>query len=1417
MAISPRAIGAPSSASSTSAIFVATPAGYTWQSGDRSFLFGFSKPHTATISAGLSGWTHLGTFTGGAGTAANDVGEMAVHIYYRDDDPGAGPTINFSASGSHSAIIHVFKADSGWADVPTPTSGSDTTDVGGAYSAAGSTNLNLDPGDVCLAVHAGPTDAGTVRPETLTASGATLLGRSVLSDLAATAGTDHRARVMCADVFSGSSSAGPVHEYTMNVATSSGVTAFIRLRENTPEVPDFATEIMADSPLIWWRLNGMALDENDSSGNGNHAQNITSVTRGQTGVSSRLFEAVVPTGTATAGGTVPDSGTLDVADVTMVVVAKTTPTGAFQWFGGKYGVSGGNQSIALRMNTSDQLQIMFRVDSDVNPTGYEYTGSIDFADDNWHIFHVTWGSGTDTLTLYIDGVEAQTWSVPGTSMYVGTGAVFFGSREPGGDMVDAIDEFAFFGTELSGARISAHSVALGFSDPNLVQGGFASETDSVLAGVSHITISGELSEETDSTISGSISQTVVGGFATESDESLAGFTSIIVVGNLIDETDEALTGSLLISFLINGGQSSESDEALAGSVEEGLSVITGDQTQETDQALSGTVEGTYISGTAVEADTAFTGFTYQPYVGSQATETDTALTGNVLSPVVYSGGQASEADTTFAGEVFFSVTSTIEASGEGNAQIWPVVIATVERNRVGGRYRTGVAVATWEPEIVPPPYVGTRKMVIAQQFFPPVIEGTQPVYTPTFKKEIEYRTRILVDGWDVSWFRGVATPIPSFEMGEPLGWGVATLSFPQIIPTYEKIGIGDLRWLRPGSRVKLQRVNDDTNEIIRTDYIGVVVGLNVNGGELTCDVGGQLTGRATLRDKQPPLVQRREDIGEVVADRIRLLGLSHRPPLGRNTDIKIQRFGGQSDLEHLQEAISLAVNNDGDQWTVMPNDKGIYHTYLKDYDTIDGTAYCDDTRVVADLKRDIAEEPNRVYASGITKEGMIIKFGAYPGLLKSRQSPYPFNDGRSFGQGTDNEDTDTGDGIGVMIWRLIAMGYMDYRVPVGTYDSEVTEAIEDLQRDVDLPVTGNMNKKTWAALYDISATGYSLRKSVILPAAQTSKTRKWRRTASGSVLARNPNYDKHTLVVDRTVEMGNGIKKRQMRRWAKRTLSHGDNWIGTITIHTGAIVAGEHEPGMPIDEILRARDIRPGMNIWLPLFDGGTLVHVSGVSVAEDDGPVTLIVDTKARDVMEAWEVIQRNRDSRQTPMRSFLRQRRASQMSKDRITYDEVGGIIDDAVACEADSWTVFPVVASQAGSIQRLRIELGNPCEFAMAVFGKRIRPRKLRDMVGNPLLREAKTRWDNETVRRKLENDYVMLYAAGSNDDPCGYYPKNKSENPNADVTGIWKDDAGFDYVSFHNESDPGSVLWVAVWTEQNTKIVPGRIMWPLSEEY
>lgn len=742
-----------------------------------------------------------------------------------------------------------------------------------------------------------------------------------------------------------------------------------------------------------------------------------------------------------------------------------------------------------------------------------------------------------------------------------------------------------------------------------------------------------------------------------------------------------------------------------------------------------------------------------------------------------------------------------------------------EANRAGGRVREGVGTATWEPDVAPLPAgleLGAH-VVSAQAIGPVTIGGARPLYEVDHAELPAHRDRIVVGGVDVTYFRGAPTPFPGFGLTEPLMYGPTALTFPQVAACFEEPGVGALSWCKLGKAVKIQRVDATTGEVVATDYRGVVVGYDTSGAELRVSVGGEATGRAALRNKQIPLVAFRHDIGRYAWRAIEQLGLRFQPRLGPTTGIKLHRLGGMGHLEYLTELCARAWTRDGTQWTIMPGADGVYRMQRKDRTTIDGVAYCDDASVVASLARDASEEPNRVFATGVTPEGKLVRFGAYPGLKQTDPAPYPFDDHRDFGVGTTNGATDTGDGITVMLQHLMVMKYLDVEDMPGGYDNRAARAIEDLQADADLPETGTMTWETWRALYDLSATGFSLRWSRILPAAEKPAVRRFRRSASGAVIGRNPNHDPHRLVVDHNVDFGSGHTHAEMREWARAEVAESqDAWVGTLTFHTGALLVGTYPdptgtPTVTPADVLRARDLRPGMNLSLPRFAGGITVHVSAVKVGQD-GTVSCDVDTRARDAMKVWEVIARNRESRQSPARIWRREYRSSKVTKDSIgVWDQVAGVLGDDIPCEAQRWTVFPVVAGQEGTVRSLRIRTNPDAEYVVAVFGKRIGRGQLRSLVGNPLTKPGTKAWAKETVRDQLE-DHFLLYVAGDYENPCGYFPKAKEgENDDGEsggppLTGRWEDDAGFSYHTFEQP-----VLYVAVFPDRDTVIPAGRIMW------
>lgn len=846
--------------------------------------------------------------------------------------------------------------------------------------------------------------------------------------------------------------------------------------------------------------------------------------------------------------------------------------------------------------------------------------------------------------------------------------------------------------------------------------------------------------------------------------------------------------------------------------------------------------------------------------------------------------------------VGITAAAAFTGSGTLSAEVSTVAI-TDTSNRVGGRRRSGYGIATWTPAVVPPPagIVLGESRVVALSRGAVTMNGTQPTFTETTAEALGHRDRIIVGGKDVTYFRDVRTPRPPYQLAEPLLYGVGSLALPQVTAWAEvddgtndpDVVVSGAPWLRKHKTVLVQRV-DAAGNVVATDYRGIIIGFDARGDNLVCELGGEASGRAALREKQIPLFSAKWDIGRLAWAAVKDLGLPFSPRVGPTTGIKVAKFGGTGFLDYTSQLCAKAWTRAGNQFTIMPGTDGVYRMARKDTTTIHGTVYIDGARTVGDLRRDTAEEPNRIFVTGVTPEGQRIRFGVYPGLKQGdpKDYRYPFDDNRNFSAGTTDAETDTGDGVTVMMFHLSITGYLDVPDQPGGYDADVTTAIRELQDDVDLPVTGTMTPATWRRLFDLDKTGFSLRGSQIEPAAQKSATRKWIRTGSGAIVARNPNYDPRVLPTDRVIDMGTGHTRAQMREFARTVLvaASEPNVVGTITFHTGAMVAGAHTPGDPIVSLLRSRDLRPGMNLKVPHSAFGPLVvHVSGINVSED-GTVSATVDTRARDAMEVWEVIERNRESRRDPARQWRRAHRSSGMVKDGVTeWDEVGGLLGDKVTLNAHRWRVFEVVAGQAGTVAQLMVETNPNAEYVMAVFGKNIPAKRLQRKIGNPfdvtahvssitvddggsgytsaptvavtggatasavvsggkvvrvnvgnpgsaytsapsvsfsggggsgasatahVSETGSDRWSDPQVQRDLD-DHLLLYVAGSNEEPCGYFPRKKlndAGNPSgAPLTGRWEDDAGFGYFT-----DKARVLYVAVYADRDTHIPAGRIM-------
>lgn len=733
-------------------------------------------------------------------------------------------------------------------------------------------------------------------------------------------------------------------------------------------------------------------------------------------------------------------------------------------------------------------------------------------------------------------------------------------------------------------------------------------------------------------------------------------------------------------------------------------------------------------------------------------------------------------------------------------------------NRVAGRVRSGYGDFQWAPAVVAPPLpMVVHNYDTAVAFSAPEFRADGSVKPLTVVKahKARYRQQLIVGGKDVTFFRGSPSPF-SYRLIEPLLYGAGSIDFPQIAGALEHIGVGKLAWLAKGKPVTIRSIDTETGEVVSNDdYRGFVSDINIDGSGLRVDLGGEVSGRASLTIKHVPTFRGHGDAGRRWYDVIKDHATSPvLPRLGPNTGIRIINFGGMSALDFLNELGAKTVNEDGEQWTTERVD-GVWRYRKKNLTTKHFTVYADDARMVLSVASAISEEPNRIFADGVTEEGRRWAFTDYPGLIEGDAAPYPFNNtSTTFGLGTTDADTDTGDGVAVMIHRLIITGLLDRRDSDGFFDSDVRRAVRQLQDRAGIAVTGVVNLATWRKLYDLDATGFTTNGAVRRPAAQLSRVRPWNLTSSGAIAERNPSFDRSVVPVEHAISVGPGFTPSQGRDFARTKLVPSPNWVGTLTMHL-APIRGEHNYGDPLTsaDLMPGRSVRPGMNVWVPNFQGGTLFHVSGVEVPAD-GPVVLTVDTRARDTMEAWQVIQRNRESRVNPARAWVRQNRSSQMTKDALQgWDIKAGITSDRQL--RAGWNVIEVIGGDEGTVQRIKARLSPAREFAIWVTGRKITPKWCKARVEFPLSKAGTARFNSPAVRNSME-DKILLYSAGGFEAECGYWPHPRQDEETgetiaAPLTGKWQDDAGFSYRTF---SDP--VLYVAIWVPSATVLPKQTLM-------
>jgi len=891
-----------------------------------------------------------------------------------------------------------------------------------------------------------------------------------------------------------------------------------------------------------------------------------------------------------------------------------------------------------------------------------------------------------------------------------------------------------------------------------------------------------------------------------------------------------------------------------------ISVVSGDgltergvlyagQTQATESAVTtdphyefgtGTATGSrYLSGVSLDSVTVSSGDRLVVELGARLR---TATTGSNLArlrfgdPVIYNDLPLLPDEPTSVGRPWIEFSDTLPLPAPpanltmdgtitpptGAIGVWPQPepVGTGDAFPDDGIDLGGDAVVEFDGPVASPPATAAPLARDVAYVIDAVdlTAGLVPTVTERHQVKPMDRHRVIVGGTDVTYLRGATTPMPTYQLLDPWSYGTATLTFPQIVPCYEpeQLGVGDLAWCVEGAAVKIQRVDPTANTVVATDWRGFVAAININGGALTLTLAGEALGRATNTWQPTPIYHAERDLGRHIWGSIALR--CHLPFSvygGPVTGVRRYRDGGMWVSECVNGYLAETQLVSGARRTLRFDETTRrWDIPVKDTVTVAATVYLDKARYVSDLASDLSEKPNQIYGNAVTVNGQRFNNAKAPNLRVGDPVPYPMTGGTPFGQGTVDGDTDSGSGITAMIHRLAGAGYLEFLDAPGGYDADATSAIRALQRDAGLNVTGVMNPATWDALWDTDITGFTWTRAGILPMAERSQVRKWNYSATGAVLARNPSYDPDVVVVSRAIDFPPGFTKQQVRAFTASELWDGQPmWTGSIDVVDVAVVRGTHNPGDPLDpaDVMNVRELRPGTNLWLPTFQGGTLVHLVAVDV-QSPTRARLTVDTHARDAAEVWEIISRNRESRRSRHRAWLADYRGSMRTKDSTTgWLDFAGIIEgDGVTLKGKTWNVFLVPAGEEGSIRRQRYRTNPNAEFCVALFGREVTVEALNRRIPKPLT-DAEP-WENPAQREWLE-DRVWLDAYGTPEQPCGWWPTKKAGGVTAATfTGNYEHQASVEFHTFNRQA----ALWVAVWPDRDTVIPPGRIWWPLLED-
>lgn len=211
----------------------------------------------------------------------------------------------------------------------------------------------------------------------------------------------------------------------------------------------YLSEVLADSPVAYWRLGDSASPATDEIGTADGTAS-GNVTFGATSLLTSDANKAVTFPTSPGLIEIADQAALHTGDVLSVECwAARTRSGV----GDEYmAVKFGNGEWFVHFGGADYAQF------GVNGSGGGFRTAATITDTTRH--HLVWTKNGATTHAYLDGVEGT----------VDTGTVIVSHATPGviqfglSTFIGRLDEFALYGTALSSGRVAAHYAA-GIAEP----------------------------------------------------------------------------------------------------------------------------------------------------------------------------------------------------------------------------------------------------------------------------------------------------------------------------------------------------------------------------------------------------------------------------------------------------------------------------------------------------------------------------------------------------------------------------------------------------------------------------------------------------------------------------------------------------------------------------------------------------------------------------------------------------------------------------------------------------------------------------------------------------------------------------------------------------------------------------------------